>query len=262
MQISKIQNIIRNNFQYKNNPIKFGAINFRGQDTFERTTTDDVVVSKTYHRGKQKYTSDMFLFHKNRVFIKNKDCYTPYGAHLEEYNAKGEKIRHTSFNNGFKYFVDTYKNGELIQEDKYEDIFGHHPSKRTFVRKFNDSNNPETRQNISFTISRNYGKNWEKHPRIEMTKDNLGVRFNFPSDYDKGVISVVDYTNAQTNCIYFDEDTKNEYITNPDFMLVGLQELRATIQSNEFKDDFGFSEKFNSGLNKAIHHLSSKLNED
>ena len=98
MQISRIQNIVRNNFQYKNNSIKFNPINFKGQDTFEHTSSDDVVVSKRYCRGKKEFNPNLLLQQEERLFILNKGAYFPYGAHLEEYNAKGEIVRHTSFN--------------------------------------------------------------------------------------------------------------------------------------------------------------------
>ena len=67
MQISRIQNIIKNTFQYKNNPIKFNPINFKGQDTFERNTDDDTVVSKKYYRGNQEVNRKRIVFKPIRI---------------------------------------------------------------------------------------------------------------------------------------------------------------------------------------------------
>ena len=272
MQITNIQNIIKNNFKYKNNPIKFGTKynpNTQKTDVVELSkkfelNPDDVAIFKKYHRGKLEFNPDVLMQRGQRLFIKHKDSYIPYGAHLDEYNAKGELIRHTSYNNGIKFIVDSYKNGELIQEDRYEDVFSFSPyqTKRTSVRKFNGFDKSGTKKNLTFSISRNYGKNWINHPEIELKKENLMVQFVAPSDEKDGFIRVTDKT-LETNFLQIREDgIKTEYMSNPRIVLFGLKELKETIQNKEFAADFGFNNKFNYELDKSIEILSSKFNED
>lgn len=275
MQISRIQNIARSNFQYKNNPIKYNPINFKGQDTFEHSLPNDMVVSKKYFRGKQEFDQSLLRQQGNRLFVKHKDSYIPYGACLDEYNAKGELIRHTSFNNGARFIVNTYKNGELIQEDRYEDVFNkaHISDKRTNVRKFDGLDDSGIKYNIPFAISRNYGKDWNDHPSVVMRKNaensSLLVMFIAPSETTTGKIEVRHTLGDKT--WWFDSSIYDEKgyslnlsplaLTN-ETALLGLEELKETIQSEEFRADFGFSDKFNSELDKAIEFLSSKLSDE
>lgn len=274
MQISRIQNVIRNNFQYKNNPIKFGAINFRGQDSFECSLSDDKVVSKTYYKGGQEFASSLFMQQGNRLFIRRKNTYVPYGAHLDEHNSKGELIRRTSYSNGAKFIVNTYKNGELIQEDRYEDVFSkaHNSDRKTSVRKFSGFSKSKTRRIVPFAISRNYGKDWEKHPEIELTKEqkdkSLYIRFQAPSEEKLGEALITSTENNSVRHIHFYIDENETYSQVPktkddlESALLALIELRKTITSEEFDYDFYFNYKFNSELYKAIEFLSSKLNAD
>ena len=275
MQISRIQNIIKNTFQYKNNQAKFNPINFKGQDTFERNTDDDTVVSKKYYRGKQEFTPEIFIQSGDRLFIKNKDSYIPYGANLGEYNAKGELIKNTTYNNGTKYIVTHYKNGQKVQQDGYEDVFSRSPqvNKRTHVIKF-EANNPTGKKPlISFAISRNYGKKWTNSPSIVFRQngknDSLFIYFATPSDEKNGEIEINYKNKNSSNCFYsIIQDDKDYSLKissdkeSNETAYLALQELKETIQSDEFIDDFGSNQKFNSELNKAIEFLSSKINED
>ena len=262
MQITKIQNIVRNNFQYKNNSIKFNSINFQGQDTFEHSITDDVIVSKKYYRGKEEYTPDVFMQSGDRLFIKNKGVYFPYGAYLDEYDEKNELIRKTAFNNGAKFIVSSYEDGKLTQEDKYEDIFarGIDSSKRTCVAKFKTSSTTKKRPEVVFRISRNYGKDWKKHPRIELQKeikdDIVTIYYSAQSEEKVGQTYIRSKKDPIGVSIPIIDDGIYKFTPKEDsditLLLEALKELRDTILSEEFKDDFGFSQKFNSELDKTI----------
>lgn len=274
MQISRIQNIFSYNFQYKNNPIKYNPINFKGQDIFERSTADDVVVSKKYYRGEKEIDPNLLMQQGQTLFIKTKDSYVPYNASLKEYNAKGETIRHSFYGNGSKNIVSTYKNDKIIQRDEYKDIYSSikNAARRTAVVKFDHTEENKPKQ--TFGISRNYGKDWKNHPTIVMRKnekdDSLFIYFAAPSDTKRGKIEV-NYSQKDNNYCFFSpiyDDEKDYYLivspleaTNKTALLA-LKELRETIQSEEFKADFGFSEKFNSELDKTIDFLSSKLNDE
>ncbi|MBQ4646120.1 MAG: hypothetical protein IJB79_02105 [Candidatus Gastranaerophilales bacterium] len=275
MQITSIQNIFRNNFQYKNNSAKSNPINFKGQDTFERNIGDDVAVSRKYYRGKQEFSPDMFMQSGNRLFIKGKDSYIPYGACLDEYNAKGEIIRHTTYNNGAKFIINRYKNGELVQEDRYEDVFNKASisKKRTTVRKFDGFNPSGTKYNVPFAISRNHGKDWKNNPTIAMRKngknDSLLVYFAAPSDEKRGKIEITYFGKSENSWFETPIYDEGEYLlkispnkSTNETALLALEELKEILQNEEFRADFGDNDIFNSELNKAIKFLSSKINED
>jgi len=273
MQIISIQSAIKNNFQYKNNLLKTSSILFQGKDTFERKTSDDIVASKKYYRFGQEIDPNMLIKQGQRLFILQKDSYIPYGAISKEYNANNEMIRCTSYSNGAKHIVDSYKNGQIIQQDKYEDIFGSikNSSKRTAVLKFDDSNKTKPRQ--TFGISRNYGKNWKSHPIITLRKigknNALFVGFSAPSETTKGKIEITYTTKNINHCFYTLICDEKDYFfktsttkSENETALLALIELKETIQSDEFCAEFGDNEIFNSELDKAIEFLSSKLNAD
>lgn len=273
MQITSIQNVIRNNFQYKNNPIKFNPINFKGQDTFERSIADNVIVTKKYYRGENEIDPSLLMQQGQTLFIKSKDSYIPYNASLKEYNAKGEIVRHSFYGNGFKNIVNTYKNGKIVQRDEYKDIFSSvkNTAKRTAVVKFNYSEENKPAQ--TFGISRNYGSSWKNHPEIAIRKngknDSLFVCFTTSSDDKNGEIKIF-YTNKNktthyTSPIYNYDELGLTVLEHPiestnETAYLALLELKETLESKEFKADFGNNDKLNSELNKTIEFLGSILN--
>lgn len=273
MQISRIQNVFKNNFQYKFKPA-INPISFQGIDTFEHNLADNIVVSKKYCRGDKEYDPNQLMQQGQTLFIKEKGRYIPYYASLKEYNAKGELIKDTSYSNGTKYIVSTYKNGQKIQEDRYENVYGSiaKSNQRTSVAKLELKNEVGKKPLVSFVLTRNYGKDWQKHPRIVMRKmgknNSLMVYFGVPSDEKRGEIQITHIINDKTTTyqtpIYGDTKyiLKSSTKDTEETAYLALEELKEVLQNEEFRADFGNSEKINSELNKAIEFLSSKINED
>ncbi|MBR3605349.1 MAG: hypothetical protein IKL52_04905 [Candidatus Gastranaerophilales bacterium] len=279
MQISRIRNITTKNiFQYKYNPANLQALNFQGKDTFEisrKADSKDVVVSKKYCRGEKEYDQSLFLQQGHTLFIKDKNGYVPYTASLKEYNANGELIRNTSFNNGLKYIVTTYKNGQKIQEDRYEDVFGDikKRSQKTATAKFSGKNEAGKKPLVSFVLTRNHGKNWQNNPTIVMRKmgenSSLMVYLATPSIEKRGEIEITHIMKDKTTYFHSPIYDENDYhlkispiASINETAVLALEELKEVLKDEEFRADFGGNEKANSELDKAISFLYSKLNED
>ena len=167
----------------------------------------------------------------------------------------------------------TYKNGEWIQEDRYEDTFNNIniSNKRTNVRKFDGLDKSGKRYNQIFGMSRNWGKKWENNPTIVLRKDIknnfLLIYFSSPSDEKNGSIEITHHFKGKT--AYFKTQIHDEkgyqLKLSPDnstneMAYLALTELKETIESEEFKAEFGDNDIFNSELNKAINYLDSILN--
>ena len=208
-----------------------------------------------------QFTMELDFAHANLSGVKT----IPYNAKVEKSDGKGNVTR-TTYNNGYKFCVKSYKNSALTQEDFYEDVFGSRhskPHKRTSVRKYSSTDESKAQQYVSFQISRNHDECWNKNPQIEMYKKEgdslLRVNFHVPSKGKTGAIYATKKENEKetrgTIFLYQDGTRHNFSNNNNALILNSLLELRETIQSAEFKADFGFNNKFNSELDKAIDSL-------
>ena len=120
-------------------------------------------------------------------------------------------------------------------------------------------------------MSRNWGKKWENNPTIVLRKDIknnfLLIYFSSPSDEKNGSIEITHHFKGKT--AYFKTQIHDEkgyqLKLSPDnstneMAYLALTELKETIESEEFKAEFGDNDIFNSELNKAINYLDSILN--
>ena len=144
-------------------------------------------------------------------------------------------------------------------------------NKRTSVIKFDGLDESGKRYNQTFGISRNYGKDWKNHPAIVLrknVKDNsLIIHFSSPLDEKKGSMEIIHKFEGETTSFRTPINDEKEYSLklSPDssdneMAYLALTELKETIESEEFRAEFGDNDIFNSELNKAINYLASNLN--
>lgn len=222
MKISKIQNLF---YQNKINPLNFNSrkITKNGatpiQDTFEKNNNTIKVI----------------------------------------YDKNGNITDKIYFNRGRKFSACKYNgNGELIQTEFYEQD---NKNRRYEVTKWDSTN--------LFSIERNHNESWKDYPSISLTIKNQKefVRVEAQLPHSKMPIGGFHVARLSTTKrpLYLHIDLNGEYSSNIyskeelEVFISKLEKLKETMQSEEYKKDFGLNKKLNKALDSAIAHLASSL---
>lgn len=274
MQISKIQNntFTNNTNKVANSPISFGIKTIRAKakkanDVFEHQVSQDGKTSnKTtenikFTDSKGKQFAGNFTEKDGKLYHQYKEKEKPYNGLKTETFDDGKLVQ-TKYVDGSPFSINEFKGNQLQRVEYYGGI-RNEDNNLTSVTLFQDGKH-------DFAIFRNHGEQWQKAPRLDIT-------YKTPD----GVNSIQTELPTETTPISAFKVTTGAdgFIPIRHFLLIGndgsmyceeekdgLQALlgaveytKNTIQSDDYKADFGTSVKYNQELNKVQEFLEAEL---
>jgi len=181
-----------------------------------------------------------------------------HGKRLESYRVfqkdfKNHTSKEVKYFNGYKFIETRKKDNHTVQED----IYGHNTNERALVKKWEDDGK------TYYNIARNFRFDTINTPAFLFTKktpDTVMTVYAELKEKDDSIglfrvnLSTSTTSRKSTFTIKKDGTYDFEAETNQDFKALqkGLVELRAFIQTDDMKADFGQYEKFNEELDRAI----------
>ena len=202
------------------------------------------------------YTNSLnFSANKHKSAIRQPQILTESG---DVFSKTPDKISRIYHKNGCMASETFYKDGK-----PYKDVWYDDNGKTQWVRYFDDSLN----------LSRNPWHEWKKAPHIELTKTKDGRASRL---YAKPAVEPKGHSKGESGAFYLGTTDEDGYslrvslFVEPDGTYVdygdnnlpilkdALKELLEIISSDEYKDGFGNSHKFNNGINNAIKHIEEK----
>ncbi len=180
------------------------------------------------------------------------------GKRLESYRVfqkdfKNHTSREVKYFNGYKFIETRKKDDRTVQED----VYGHNTNERALVKKWEDDGK------TYYNIARNFRFDTINTPAFLLTKKTPDATMTVYAELKEKDDSIglfrVNLSTSTTSykstfTIKKDGTYDFEAQTNQDFKTLqkGLVELRALIQTDDMKADFGQYEKFNEELDRAI----------
>ncbi len=180
------------------------------------------------------------------------------GKKLESYRVfqkdlKNNTSREVKYFNGYKFIETRKKDNRTVQEN----VYGHNTNERALVKKWEDDGK------TYYNIARNFRFDTINTPAFLLTKKTPDAAMTVYAELKEKDASIglfkVDLLTSKTSykssfTIKKDGTYDFEAATNQDFEALqkGLIELRALIQADDMKADFGQYKKFNEELDRAI----------
>ena len=274
MQISKIQNnAFANNInKAANSPISFGMKTIRAKakkenDVFEHQVSQN---EKTSNKTAEniKFTDSKGKQFAGTFEEKDGKLYHQYGEKEKPYNGlKTEqfddgKLVQTKYIDGSPFSINEFKGNKIQRVECYGGI-KKEDNNLTSVTLFQDGKH-------DFAIFRNSGEDWQNAPRLDITyktQDGVNsIQTELPTE-----TSPVSAFKVTTGADGFVPIRHFLLIGNDGSMYCGeekdgLQALlgaveytKNTIQSDDYKANFGTSEKYNQELDKVQEFLEAEL---
>lgn len=188
-----------------------------------------------------------------------------HGKRLESYRVfqkdfKNRTSKEVKYFNGYKFIETRKKDNRTVQED----IYGHNTNERALVKKWEDDGK------TYYNIARNFRFDTINTPAFLFTKktpDTVMTVYAELKEKDDSIglfrvnLSTSTTSRKSTFTIKKDGTYDFEAETNQDFKALqkGLVELRAFIQTDDMKADFGQYEKFNEELDRALVFIEEEL---
>ena len=271
----KIQNI---GFIQHNNVVKKGNINFRAQEkninenistyhAFQGIFVDEngnvskkepeqIPEVKFYYVGANDEAKESYLpilkeasFFGDRLFVLRGNRKIPYVGFKDE-KLSGKAVA-TMYRHGYPFLRDTYEEGELVKTEEFDYMW----HKVFSVKK------------DGFSLQKS-GNNMEKVISMSRTCPDGTVFVRLKSPHDDDIASVAELITADSNNEIQKRETivwnNNECL--PERTIVAtkedaeefkeaLDDLSNTINSDEYKNDFGMNSKINRTLCNIIDYL-------
>ena len=275
MQISKIQNNTYVNTLNKaaNSPISFGIKTLRAKaekqnDVFEHHVSQDRKASNDQATANVIYTNSKGKPFKGTFSEKDGKLYHKYGTKEIPYNGlktetfdDGKSVQ-TKYIEGSPFIINDFK-GDKLQRVEYYGGIKNADQNLTSVTLFQDGKH-------DFAIFRNHGEQWQKAPRLDITyktQDGVNsIQTELPTDSNPvsafkvttgtdGFVPIRHFLLIGNDGSLYCEESKDGLQA----LLGAVAYTKNTIQSDDYKANFGTSEKYNHELDKVQEFLEAEL---
>ena len=229
------------------NPITFKStsIPFQQNDDFESR------IAKFYHDGNGNLINPNTVVQKGEEVFVNGEKLANYKIVQKDYKSNSTRI--TQYSHGHRFIDKRLKDGVLIQED----VYGYRTNERAVVNKYLDNGE------FDYSIARNFRFDTRFTPAFLLTKKTpegtMQVWAELKEKEDSiGYFSVnlKSKENPLESKLTIKKDGEYDFSAarKEDFEALQkvLIELKAIIQSDDMKKDFGQYERFNEELDRAI----------